>query len=1423
MNSDARPPQPFNPDGGDSSGQDWEEWKTVFDIYLGAKGLDEAAGKRKVKCLLNCLGEEAIKLYGTFKWNAAVAADNDHGIVAVPAEDKHDLDQVLKKFDGPYGHSKYRKLRRKKFLGRVQEDKESVMKFIGDLQHLVKDCEYGELADSMLCDKILDGVQDTHVFERLMDLDEDELTVRNCIRIARASELTSEHTRSRRSGEKKESATVHAAYGRGGGRARGRPRGRGRYGSGQGQGHSRGYGGNPGNRGGYSGNGGQYINCDNCCKQHRPGQCPAAGKYCGNCGQQGHFFRSPKCAAPRSTSNSRGNSRGDFRGNRARGRGRGKYVYMTDYSDYADNVEPGHYDQGDVYGDNACANNSLSQMFDDCTFADVYRANTGDDDGDWCVDMKVSGKTLRLELDSGAKCNVLSWETLQNLNVYHELLESDVFINGVHGQSVRAKGYTVLPCKYKNVVHDVLFQILDGSRPVNLLGRKDSLKFDLISSNVNLAIADDSCRVIVNEYQDVLGDSIGCIPGEYDIKIDGSIQPVIHASRPVPVAIREQVKKELDHLEKCCIIKRVNEPTEWVSSMVCMSKKNGRVRICIDPSDLNRAILREHFPMNSIEDVATRLHGSKFFSTLDANSGYFQIMLSERSSLLTTFNTPFGRYRYLRMPMGAKCSADVFQRAMTSAFEDFEGVEVVVDDILVHGKTLKEHNKRLVQVLEKARAMNLKLNSIKCKIGMSEVDYVGHRLTGEGLRPTPDRVKAITGMRDPTDFAELETVLGMISYVSKFIPQLSELNAPLRALKKNDTWSWGPEEKKAFLKIKEALSSNQVLRYYDVKQQVKLTVDASMKGLGASIIQGNAVVAYASRALSETEQRYAQIEKEALAVVYGCTHFHKLVYGQQNVIIESDHKPLENIMQKPIHKAPMRIQRMLLKLQPYDFKLIHVSGKSIGLADCLSRLPHDKSDHLMDDELMVCSVDSLAGSSHAAIAQASSTDSELLELKKVIVDGWPHSKADLPVSVMPFWEYKEELSTYNGIVYRGVRICVPNSMRAEMIKIIHSSHQGIVKSKQRARDLIFWPGMNSMIAEAVGKCQLCLAHRDKQPKEPMTIHPLPNRPWSKVGADKFEIDNRHFLIMVDYYSNFIEVEPLSTQHTSSVVRAMKANIARYGIMDVLISDNGPQFSSREFQQFTMKYGIEHNTSSPLYPKSNGLAEKAVQTVKETMEKCIEADEDIYLALLDLRNTPRDNEMGSPAQRLMGRRTRTLLPTSEPLLEPQTIDGTKVKEHLGKYRMTQKGYYDKGSRALPEIKPGDAIRVSTPQGWKPAEYMGKHSAPRSYMIRAGDQARTYRRNRNQLLVTREKPHTVTPRPTPFARIPVNDRQRTQASRGNIQPQPAQDNTPPPKQRVEKETPPRPPQSPAPPANSPVRTRSGRETKKPGWMRDMVEHF
>lgn len=1395
----------------------WQDYKREFLVLLDAKGLDDKPGKRQVGTLLQNMGMECIKIYDTFEWAPAVqaiAADADNNIAAVPArpaEDKANLQHVFQKFDQYWGVNRYRAIKRQEFLDtkRQKNDKgelEPIMDFITKLRRKAEYCEFDNKKDSFICDKIINGIQDSRCAERLLDIPDAELNLTRVIQVCRQYELTQAHIKAIDTEQDTTKAKDVHYTARSRGRSRGRSRARGRA-------------------QGYQGN---FPYCDRCCKHHAYRSCPAFDKNCDTCGQRGHFKKSPVCKNSSGTSTSRGrfnfnrqgqrshdgrNFRGrynsySYRGYRPQGRGyqnnnnRRDVHYADDYDyDYLANQFDEHVDMNDVFIANVSDENDIS-----FPGAKNYNAN------DWVVQFDIDNSTMNCEIDTGARCNIISLNTLKSLDSKYPTKRSKTVINGVHGKCMKSLGIVTLPCSYRNSCLNVDFEILDAVRGLNLLGRHDCTRFGLIARVNNADIMYDiSCKQIISRYKDVVGDSIGCMPGEYAIKVDETIEPVVHPPRPVPAPIREQVKVELQNLERKGIIAQVTEPTEWVNSMVCVRKKNGRIRICIDPTDLNKAVRREHFPLNNFDDIVTRIGGSKVFSTLDANMGYFQMKLTEESANFTTFNTPFGRFKYLRMPMGIKCASDVFQREMIHQFGDIQGVEIVMDDILIHGRTPREHNERLVKVLNRARKINLKFNEKKCKFGQKEVVYVGHRLTGEGLKPTEDRVNSITKIREPQDFQELETILGMIAYVAKFIPNLSAITAPMRKLRTNG-WTWGPEQADALKKVKNALMSAPVLRYYDVKKPVTVSVDASKNGLGAAIMQDDGVIAYASRAMTPTEEKYAQIEKEALAIVFGCSRFHKLIYGKQDVKIESDHKPLENIFRKSIHKAPMRIQRMMLKLQPYDLSVIHIKGKSIGLADCLSRMPHDEPDHQMDDELMVCRVDVAGYHWNDKLREATERDTDLQILKRIILRGWPELKTEIPAAAAPYWNVKEELSVYNGIIYRGERVCIPTSLRAEVMTLLHSSHAGIVRTKQLAREKIHWPGLNKQIEEVINRCETCLKHRNRQQREPMNIHPIPSRPWSKVATDLFEIDGTHYLVMVDYYSNYIELDNLEKDtRASNVIRHIKQNIARHGIMDTLVSDNGPQYACCEFADFTRKYGIKHITSSPQYPQSNGLAEKAVQTVKTLIKKCRETNEDIHLAMLDLRNTPRDEELGSPMQRLMGRRARTRLPMTESLLKPEIIQQDIVHDKLMNHRMIQKSYYDRTAKPLPNIEEGRAIRIQTPQGWQPAEFIGNHELPRSHIVKAGNQGRFRRRNRRDIITTGEEPHVI--RPVQNQYIPtriMSDTERVSAS---------QLNTPVTPPRLV--TPPRPAVPELRNQNPVQTTRSGRQIKPPGWMRDHVK--
>ena len=280
---------------------------------------------------------------------------------------------------------------------------------------------------------------------------------------------------------------------------------------------------------------------------------------------------------------------------------------------------------------------------------------------------------------------------------------------------------------------------------------------------------------------------LGCLEGEYTIKLKPDAKPVVQPPRKAPVALREAVKEELARLTTERVITPVTEPTAWVSAIVAVKKKNGNVRICIDSRDLNESIMREHYPLPTFEEVATRLPNARVFSAFDAKTGFWQVKLDEASSYVITFNTPHGCYRWTRMPFGITSAPEVWQRKMNEIIEGLPGVEVIA--VIGFGDTdeagIQNHDQNMKAFLERARERNLKLAPEKSRLRLKEVSFIGHKVTSEGIVADPAKVKAILEMPTPTDVKALRRALGMTNYLAKFLPKLSERSSILRELERN--------------------------------------------------------------------------------------------------------------------------------------------------------------------------------------------------------------------------------------------------------------------------------------------------------------------------------------------------------------------------------------------------------------------------------------------------------------------------------------------------------------------------------------------------------------------------------------------------------------------------------------------------------------
>lgn len=709
---------------------------------------------------------------------------------------------------------------------------------------------------------------------------------------------------------------------------------------------------------------------------------------------------------------------------------------------------------------------------------------------------------------------------------------------------------------------------------------------------------------------------------------------------------------------------------------------------------------------------------------------------------MTTFNTPFGRYRFLRLPFGLKSAQDVFQKRIDETFHGIAGIEIVADDILIFSKTHEEHNTTLRKLFERARKSGVKFNMEKSSFRMNEVRFYGHHISKDGLKADPSKIAAITNMKPPTSKSELQTLMGMVNFLSRYAPNLADVAVPLRELlKKNAQFQWNESYQKVYDQIIELLCKAPVLTYFNNTKDITIQCDASQKAVGACLMQNDKPIAYASKALTDTQQRWAQIEKELYSVVFGCEKFHEYVYGRK-IHVQNDHKPLEPIIRKDLCKTPPRLQRMLLKLQKYDIDLKFQPGKDVPVADLLSRKTDSKPDSCSQKFPEEIEYHVHAMYRHVSIADArlqevyasAKVDAQYQLLYKTIEEGWPNERKNCPTGITEYWCVKEDLHIVNSLIFKGSRLVIPPTMRKYFLEKLHTAHLGIEKTKGRARQVAYWPRIDNDIEIMINQCATCQRHRFSNQKEPLMSHSVPELPWECIGTDLFMWNGQQYLIAVDYYSKYFEIERLHTTTSQAVINKLKNIFARHGIPQAVISDNGPQFSSDLFSNFARSYAFTHKTSSPLHPKSNGLAEKAVGIAKRLLTKTKESHGDIFLSLLEYRNTP-ICDSASPAQLLMGRRLCSVLPVTMKHLLQRPPNMREVKNKMAESKRNQARFYNQQARPLPALTTGDHVRVQKDGKWDPAIITQKHNE-RSYTVRTNDGE--YRRNRVHLNKSEPQP-------------------------------------------------------------------------------------
>ena len=909
-------------------------------------------------------------------------------------------------------------------------------------------------------------------------------------------------------------------------------------------------------------------------------------------------------------------------------------------------------------------------IFPDMEYLDAVN---GGNTSPWMVTLVIGNKPVEFKVDTGAAVTAISEETYKMLQ-QPELYSSPKALCGPAQQNLQVLGTFSECIAHQDRSASVELYVIKGLKN-NLLGLPAITELHLMERLCSTEFERD----IKEQFPQVFT-GLGTFGEEYDVKLkDGAKAFSLYAPRNVPIPLLPKVRQELERMERLGVIRKVSEPTPWCAGMVVVPKKSGDIRICVDLKPLNESVQREVYPIPRVDDTLAKLAGAKIFSKLDANSGFWQIPLSTESQLLTTFITPFGRFCFNKLPFGISSAPEVYQKRMNQILEGLPGVVSLIDDILIFGQNQEDHDARLRSVLERLQQAGVTLNAEKCAFSQRSLKFLGHLIDEHGIRADPDKITAIRDMDTPKSITDLRRFMGMVNQLGKSSPRITDLSQPLRAcLSTKNSWTWGPDQDKAFTEVKRELTQPSVLALYDPESRTKVSADASSFGLGAVLLQENGnewrPVAYASRAMSETERHYAQIEKEALAVTWACEKFRSYLLGL-TFTVETDHKPLVPLLTtKSLNALPPRLIRFRLRLSCYSYTVQHVPGKLLYTADTLSRSPTSASfgPAVAEVEEFVDSVVAALPASASRLmvySQAQKQDSTCQQIREFCQTSWP-SKERVNTHLKAFWKVRGSFTVCQDLLLYNSRIVVPRGLQRETLGKIHQGHQGLERCLLRIRSSVWWPGITSQLKQMIQNCPTC-ARNARPRKAPLLTTLLPEYPWQVVGTDLFEKDGAHFLLTVDYFSRYPEVTRLTTTTSAAVIASMKAVFARHGIPEVVRSDNGPQYSSHEFAMFSDSYGFRHSTSSPYYPQSNGQAERMVQTTKRIMSN----SSDLYMALMTYRATPLPWCGLSPAELCMGRQIRTTLPQPTKHLVPQWSYLPEFRRRNEEVKRKQKANFD----------------------------------------------------------------------------------------------------------------------------------------------------
>ena len=535
--------------------------------------------------------------------------------------------------------------------------------------------------------------------------------------------------------------------------------------------------------------------------------------------------------------------------------------------------------------------------------------------------------------------------------------------------------------------------------------------------------------------------------------------------------------------------------------------------------------------------------------------------LDEASKMLTAMLIPVGIYIYNVQAMGLSNATDIFESCICQILEGLNGTINIADDVLVFGCNYDSFKSDVISFLDRCVKKDLHLNPDKIQINIPNVPFFGKVLTKEELRPDPYKVDVIKQWPIPTNVTELLSFRGSVNYLCKFIPYSSDLRQPLQGLLKSDSeFLWTQVHDKAFKNPKQAICKDIALQFLDSDLPLYIEADASQKGIGAIVLQPDKKckntsttglpnnlrpVVYAFKTLTPCESNYSNIERELLGVLSSILHFKHFTY-RCKVHVITDHKPLVSLFRKSLTSVSPRISRMLLCILDYQLDVMYQPGTKMHLSDALSRLTshnnNSKAEPIKGLDVTVHDVQiftEISPLSLAKIKHVTENDPDLKTLRQYIQDGFPANRSDCAELVQAYFGFREELAIVNGLIVKGHRVVIPSQLHNEALKLTHSPHLGIVKTKDRASTSFFWPSISQDIESHLSECHPCATFQEKQPKETLLNDPVSTKPWHALSMDNFDFNGKHYLIVVDRFSKFVVVKPSKDLTSRTTINSLQ--------------------------------------------------------------------------------------------------------------------------------------------------------------------------------------------------------------------------------------------------------------------------------------------